>query len=70
MLTPEEIKNMLQNPQSADWSKLTPRDIGFSLGKPMTEAEMKAYCQQNGIAKPQVIKKPSDGSGPSSSSQK
>jgi hypothetical protein len=62
MLTPDEIKQMLSNPSTADWSKLTPRDIGFSLGKPMTEAEMKAYCGQNGI-QPKIIKKPDNDSG-------
>ena len=68
MLTPEEIKQMLRDPAKADWSKISPRDIGFSLGKPMTEAEMNAYCQQNGINQPTIVKKPepgNDGAGPS-----
>jgi hypothetical protein len=68
MLTEEQIRKMLANPMQADWSKLQASDIGFSMGRALTEEEMKAYCAQNGIA-PTVIKgpapKPSGGSGPS-----
>jgi hypothetical protein len=56
-MTPEELKKMLQNPHTADWSKLDPKDVGFTVGKPMTEAEMRAYCQNNGV-KPTIMKKP------------
>jgi hypothetical protein len=56
-MTPEELRKMLQNPQAADWSKLKASDVGYSMGKPMTEAEMKAYCQANGIQQPTIMKK-------------
>lgn len=61
MLTPEELRKMLSNPGAADWSKLNPQDVGFSMGKPLTEQEMKAYCQSNGIKKPTILKKPPGG---------
>lgn len=66
---------MLQDPSNADWSKLSARDVGFSLGKPMTEQEMKAHCQQNGIKQPTIVKKPANpanpgGNGAGSSSRK
>lgn len=58
MLTPEEVKNMLRNPAAADWSKIKAEDITFSMGKPMTEEQMRAYCQANGIQQANIIKKP------------
>lgn len=50
-----ELKKMLQNPMSADWSKLKAEDIRFNMGTPMTEEQMKEYCQKNGI-KPTIMK--------------
>lgn len=70
MLTEEQIRQMLANPLQADWSKVQAGDIGFGMGRALTEEEMKAYCAQNGIA-PTVIKGPTPklgngtGSGPS-----
>jgi hypothetical protein len=60
MLTPEQVKDMLRNPAAADWSKLKAEDVKFSLGTPMTEAQMRAYCESNGIQRPKIIKKPED----------
>lgn len=60
MLTEDEIRKMLQNPHTVDWSKLQPSDIGFSMGRALTEEEMHAHCLQNNI-KPTILKKPSGG---------
>jgi len=60
MLTEDEIRKMLQNPHTVDWSKLQPSDIGFKMGRALTEEEMHAHCLQNNI-KPTILKKPPGG---------
>lgn len=57
MLTKKQIEQLLANPATADWSKLSKNDIGFSMGPALTEEQMKAYCAANGIA-PKVVKAP------------
>lgn len=68
MLTEDQIRKMLANPAQADWSKLEASDIGFSMGRAMTEEQMKAYCAQNNIT-PTIVKNPAPG-GPGTKSTK
>ena len=59
MLTKKQIEQLLSNPATADWSKLSKNDIGFAMGPALTEEQMKAYCAANGIA-PRVVKAPTN----------
>lgn len=63
MLTKKQIEQLLANPATADWSKLSKNDIGFSMGPALTEEQMKAYCAANGIA-PKVVKAPTKPTNP------
>jgi len=55
MLTEDQLKKMLENPAAADWSKLKGDDVRISMGKALTEEEMRAYCAQNNI-QPTIMK--------------
>ena len=59
MLTKKQIEQLLANPATADWSKLSKDDISFAMGPALTEEQMKAYCAANGIA-PKVVKAPTN----------
>jgi len=59
MLTKKQIEQLLANPATADWSKLSKDDISFAMGPALTEEQMKAYCAANGIA-PKVAKAPTN----------
>jgi len=59
MLTKKQIEQLLANPATADWSKLSKNDISFAMGPALTEEQMKAYCAANGIA-PKVVKAPTN----------
>jgi hypothetical protein len=59
MLTKKQIEQLLSNPATADWSKLSKNDIGFAMGPALTEEQMKSYCAANGIA-PRVVKAPTN----------
>ena len=59
MLTKKQIEQLLANPATADWSKLSKDDISFAMGPALTEEQMKAYCAANGIA-PRVVKAPTN----------
>lgn len=59
MLTKKQIEQLLSNPATADWSKLSKNDIGFAMGPALTEEQMKAYCAAKGIA-PKVVKAPTN----------
>jgi len=69
MLTKKQIEQLLSNPATADWSKLSKNDIGFAMGPALTEEQMKAYCAANGIA-PRVVKAPTNSTNSTNSTTK
>lgn len=53
-LSVSQLTRNLRDPVNADWSTLDPKDVRVGLGPVMTEEQMRAYCEQNGIRAPTI----------------
>jgi hypothetical protein len=56
-LSVSQLTKNLRDPANADWSSLDPKDVRVGLGPVMTEEQMRAYCEQNGIGAPTIAGK-------------